>query len=213
VEYLDRIGGLDEFTLLAHCVHIDEADVALIADRRAKVSHNPESNMKLAAGVAPIAKMLAAGITVGLGTDGCASNNDLDLFQAMDLTAKLHKAVELDPTVLPAEAVIRMATIEGARCLGLEQEIGSIEAGKQADLIIVDTAAPHLTPMYHPASTVVYAAKGSDVRTVMVGGELVVKDRRVVTVEVEEVLSQVSRAAQAIRPQRKGAGEKNHEPN
>ena len=210
VGYLDRIGVLDERTLLVHCVRVNDADVAAIADRRVNVSHNPESNMKLASGVAPVAKMQAAGITVGLGTDGCASNNDLDLFQAMDVTAKLHKVMDLDPTVLPAESVIRMATIEGARCLDLDREIGSIEPGKQADLIIIDTEAPHLTPMYHPASAVVYAAKGSDVRTVMVGGRLLVKDRRILTVEMEEVLTQTGVVTQAIAPQRKSTSEKTH---
>jgi 5-methylthioadenosine/S-adenosylhomocysteine deaminase len=118
--------------------------------------------------------------------------------------------MDLDPTVLPAESVIRMATIEGARCLDLDREIGSIEPGKQADLIIIDTEAPHLTPMYHPASAVVYAAKGSDVRTVMVGGRLLVKDRRLLTVEMEEVLTQTGVVTQAIAPQRKSASEKTH---
>jgi 5-methylthioadenosine/S-adenosylhomocysteine deaminase len=210
--YLDRIGALDERTLLVHCVHVNDADLALIAGRRAKVSHNPESNMKLASGVAPVAKMLASGITVGLGTDGCASNNDLDLFQAMDMTAKLHKAIGLDPTALPAETVIRMATIEGARSLGLDRQIGSIEPGKEADLIVIDTEVPHLTPMYHPASAVVYAAKGSDVSTVMVGGRLLVRDRRVLTVEMEEVRAQVGMISQAIMPQLKGAVGKTHGP-
>jgi 5-methylthioadenosine/S-adenosylhomocysteine deaminase len=195
VAYLDRIGVLDERTLLIHCVCVDAPDIGVIAKRRAKISHNPESNMKLASGVAPVAEMLKAGVSVGLGTDGCASNNDLDLFQAMDLTAKLHKVTSLDPTVLPAESVIRMATLDGARALGLDREIGSIELGKQADLIIIDTRVPHLTPIYHPASAVVYAAKGSDVTTVMVGGSLLVKDRQVQTVDVEEIMT---RAVEAV---------------
>jgi 5-methylthioadenosine/S-adenosylhomocysteine deaminase len=195
---LDRAGVLDEHTLLAHCVWVDDEDIARIAQRRAKVSHNPESNMKLAAGVAPVAQMLAAGITVGLGTDGCASNNDLDLFAAMDTAAKLHKLTSRDPTVMPAETVIGMATINGARALGLDREIGSLETGKQADLIIVETRVPHLTPIHHPASAIVYAAKGSDVKTVMVGGRILVKNREVLTVDMENVLEHAVRIANAL---------------
>ncbi len=198
IAYLDRIGVVDDRTLLVHCVCVDGADVDVIAKRRAKISHNPESNMKLASGVAPVAGMLRAGVTVGLGTDGCASNNDLDLFQTMDLTAKLHKVAALDPTLLPVESVIRMATIDGARALDLDREIGSIEPGKQADLIIIDTLAPHLTPIYHPASAVVYAAKGSDVKTVMAGGRLLVRDRRVQTLDVEEIIARVNALSQAM---------------
>ena len=197
VAYLERLGLLDDRTLLVHCVRADDRDIALIARRNAKVSHNPESNMKLAAGVAPVPQMLAAGITVGLGTDGCASNNDLDLFQVMDITAKLHKVVLRDPTVLSAEAVIRMATIDGARALGLECEIGSIEPGKQADLIIIDTRKPHLTPIYHPASAVVYAATGADVDTLMVAGRLLVQHRRLLTVDLNQVLSHAEAIAGA----------------
>ena len=147
--------------------------------------------------------MLDAGITVGLGTDGCASNNDVDLFQAMDITAKLHKVVNLDPTVLPAETVIRMATIDGARALGLDGEIGSIEPGKQADLIVVDTRKPHLTPIHNPASAVVYSAKGSDVQTVMVAGRLLVQERTLLTIDVEEVMDQAARIGRAIQERRK----------
>ena len=199
VRLLEHAGVLDERTLLAHCVWVDADDIAVIAGRRAKVSHNPESNMKLGSGVAPVVEMHAAGITVGLGTDGCASNNDLDLFQAMDMTAKLHKVVNLDPTVLSAETVIRMATIDGARALGLDGEIGSIEIGKQADLIVIDTRKPHLTPIHHPASAVVYAAKGSDVQMVMVAGRLLVKDRRVATIDLEEVMDQVALISRAFK--------------
>jgi 5-methylthioadenosine/S-adenosylhomocysteine deaminase len=198
VAYLDRTGVLDERTLLAHSVWVDEADMAIIAERGAGVSHNPESNMKLASGIAPIAQMLEAGICIGLGSDGCASNNDMDLFYAMDLAAKLQKTARRDPTVLPAEAAIRMATIDGARALGLDHQIGSIEPGKLADLIVLDTRVPHLSPMHHPASAVVYAAKGSDVHSVMVGGRMLVKDRRLLTLDIEEILFQVKRLAAAI---------------
>jgi 5-methylthioadenosine/S-adenosylhomocysteine deaminase len=191
IAYLDRLGLLDPRTLLVHAVWVDAADIALIAARGAAVAHNPESNMKLAAGIAPVPAMLAAGIRVGLGTDGCASNNDLDLFGAMDMAAKLHKASRRDPTALPAEAVVRMATIEGARALGLSAEIGSLDPGKQADLILIDTHAPHLTPMHHPAAAIVYAAKGSDVSAVMAAGRWVVRERRLLRVDLEEVIGRV----------------------
>jgi 5-methylthioadenosine/S-adenosylhomocysteine deaminase len=199
VRLLERAGLLDERTLLAHGIWVDAEDIAAIAGNGAKVSHNPESNMKLASGVAPVVEMQAAGITVGIGTDGCASNNDLDLFQTMDTAAKLHKVMRRDPTALPAETVVRMATIDGARALGLEAEIGSIEPGKQADLILIDTRKPHLTPMHHPASAVVYAAKGSDVQTVMVAGRLVVRNRRVLTIDIEEVMERVALTGRVLR--------------
>jgi 5-methylthioadenosine/S-adenosylhomocysteine deaminase len=195
IGYLDRLGLLDARTLLVHAVWVDEADIEIVAERGASVSHNPESNMKLASGIAPVARMLAAGIRVGLGTDGCASNNDLDLFGAMDTAAKLHKVKAMDPTVLPAEAVIRMATIEGARALGLPEDIGSIAPGKQADLILIDTHAPHLTPMHNPASAIVYAARGSDVSDAMVAGRWVVRNRRLVGVDLEEVMENTRKAA------------------
>lgn len=199
VAWLERIGVLDPRTLLVHCVQLDSADIAIIAERGAKVSHNPESNLKLGAGIAPVAAMLAAGITVGLGTDGCASNNDLDLLAAMDLAAKLHKVDRMDPTVISAERAIRMATIEGARALGLEREIGSIELGKQADMVVIDTRQPHLTPMHHPASAIVYAAAGADVETVLVAGRALVRHRRLLTVDADEVISRVEAIAAGCR--------------
>jgi 5-methylthioadenosine/S-adenosylhomocysteine deaminase len=142
--------------------------------------------------------MLAAGVPVGLGSDGCASNNDMDLFFAMDIAAKLQKVASGNPTVLPAEAAIRMATIDGARTLGLGREIGSLEPGKQADVIVVDTRAPHLTPLHRPASALVYAARGSDVHAVMVGGRWLLRDRRLQTLDVEEIMRHVNRLAAAI---------------
>jgi 5-methylthioadenosine/S-adenosylhomocysteine deaminase len=202
VGLLDHAGVLDEQTLLVHCIWADSEDIARIARRRAAVSHNPESNMKLGSGAAPVVDMLAQAITVGLGTDGCASNNDLDLFQTLDMTAKLHKVMRLDPTVLPAETVVRLATLDGARALGLAAEIGSLEIGKQADLIMINTRAPHLTPIHHPASAMVYTAKGSDVQNVMVAGRLLVKNRRVLTVDVEEIMSRVAGLALRIRERR-----------
>ena len=201
IQYLERIGVLDENTLLVHAVWVDDDDIGIIAGSGAGVSHNPESNMKLASGIAPVEKMLRAGVCVGLGTDGCASNNDLDLFQDMDLTAKLHKAHTLDPTATCARAVVEMATAGGADTIGLSSEIGSLEIGKQADLIILDTCRPHLVPLYHPESHIVYAARGSDVRDVIVGGKVLVKNRQVKTLDVGEVMTQVNRIAGKIRAQ------------
>ncbi len=190
IQYLDRLGLLDAKTLLVHAVWLEESDIELIAARGAAVAHNPESNMKLAAGIAPVAAMLAARIPVGLGTDGCASNNDLDLFSEMDTAAKLHKVYLLDPTRLDAGTVLDMTTSSGARALGLEQEIGTLEIGKQADLIIIDTQKPHLTPMYNPISHLVYSVRGADVRHVFVAGKMLVKDRSLLTMDLESLLKQ-----------------------
>jgi len=198
VEYLDSIGILDSNTLLAHCVWIDNHDIEIIAKQNAKISHNPESNMKLATGVASVPRFLDSGITVGLGTDGCASNNNLDLFQEMDTTAKLHKVISHDPTVMDAKSVIIMATIGGAKAIGLGNEIGSIEVGKQADLIIIDTDKPHLTPLYNPVSHIVYAASGSDVRDVLVAGEFLVRNRKLLTLDLDHTLEKVTEISKLI---------------
>lgn len=198
IQYLDNLGILDKDTLLVHCVWLDEADMEIIAARKSSVSHNPESNMKLASGIAPIDKMAGYGIPVGLGTDGCASNNNLDLFQEMDTAAKLHKASTLNPTVMDAEMILKMATIDAARAIGLDHIIGSLETGKQADLIIIDTHCPHLVPMYHPQSHIVYAAKGSDVTDVIVDGNVLVRDRKLPNLDLDEILDQVNAIASSI---------------
>ncbi|MDD2389348.1 MAG: amidohydrolase [Desulfobacterales bacterium] len=203
IAYLDRIGILDEKTLLVHAVWISDGDIDIIARTGARVSHNPESNMKLASGISPLPKLIGAGICVGLGTDGCASNNDLDLLHEMDLTAKLHKVSTLDPVAADARTVLTMATAGGAKAIGLGRETGSLEIGKQADVMILDMAKPHLVPMYHPESHIVYAAKGSDVRDVIVGGRVLVRNRQVLTLDVEEIMENVNRIAGAIRAEGK----------
>ena len=195
IQYLDQTGVLDHNTLLVHCVWVDDDDIDIIAKRNAKVSHNPVSNMKLASGIAPVEKLLNAGIPVGLGTDGSASNNNLDLFGVMDICAKLHKVHTLDPTALDANTVLQMATIVGAKTIGLEKFIGSLEIGKQADLIVVDTCKPHLIPMYNPASHQVYAADGSDVITAIIGGQVVMEDGRLVSMNLEEIMAQAAAVA------------------
>ncbi len=199
VAHLDRLGILDRRTVLAHCVWVDDADIATINRRGCAVAHCPESNMKLASGIAPVTRMRSAGVMVSLGTDGCASNNNLDLFGEMGTAAKLHKVATFDPTALNAASVLKMATIDGAHAIGLADHIGSLEIGKQADIIILDTRAPHLTPMYHPESHIVYTAGGADVRHVLVAGRQVVRDRRLLTISIGEVIDRVNAIAQEIR--------------
>ena len=199
VAYLDEAGILDADTLAVHAVWAGPEDIELLARRQVKISYNPESNMKLASGIAAMPEMLKAGLVVGLGTDGAASNNNLDMFQAMGAAARLHKASLNDPTVMNAEAIIRMATIEGARAMGLDDRIGSIETAKEADLVIVDTRKPHLCPLYHPCSHIVYAARGADVRHVMVRGDMVVKNGRLARLDAGSIIAAVNAIAQKIR--------------
>jgi len=180
VEYLSSIGILDERTLMVHSIWIDEKDMAIIRKNNATIAHCPESNMKLASGIAPIPGLIEMGVPVGLGTDGCASNNDHDLFGEMDTAAKLHKVALLDPCVMDARTTLKMATRNGARAIGLEQVTGSIEKGKCADIILVDMDKPHVTPMYDPYSSLVYSAKASDVSLVMVDGKILVRDGKIV---------------------------------
>jgi len=155
--------------------------------------------MKLAAGIAPAPQMLEKGITVGLGTDGAASNNDLDMFREMDAAAKIHKVSALNPTVMSAETVIKIATFGGARLLGLDHLIGSIETGKLADIIVLDMNQPHLTPLYNPYSQLVYAARGSDVITSIINGKIVMENRRLLTINLRQVMDEVCRIAERIR--------------
>ena len=198
VRHLRNLGVLDERTVAVHAVWLDEEDLDILRDAGAKVSHNPESNMKLASGVAPVPAMLRRGIAVGLGTDGCASNNDLDLFREMGTAAKLHKVAAMDPTVLDARTALKMATIDGARVLGMEDRIGSIEPGKCADLICVRMDRPHLTPVYHLYSHLVYTASGADVTASIIGGRLVMKDRKLLHADLEEIMERVRRIAAAV---------------
>ncbi|MFP4256042.1 MAG: amidohydrolase [Desulfobacterales bacterium] len=199
VRYLADLGVLDENTLASHCVWVNAVDISILHDNGVRVSHNPESNMKLASGTAPAPALINAGITLGLGTDGCASNNNLDMFEAMDFAAKLHKAELHDPTVMDARTVVRMATIEGARALGMDRITGSIEKGKAADIVIINSRRPHLVPMYNPESHVVYSVRGADVSHVMVDGELLVSDGQLVRMDQEAVMTNARQAAMQIR--------------
>ncbi len=200
VGHLAALGVLGPNLVACHAVALTSEDIALLQRFQVKVAHNPESNMKLASGVAPVPDLLAAGVCVGLGTDGCASNNNLDLFAEMDTAAKLHKVQRLDPTVMDAPTVLRMATSEAARVLGLDHAVGSLEVDKKADLIVVDTDRPHLTPMYDPVSHLVYAVRGSDVIHSVINGRVVMQDRNLLTIDLPAVLSDARRQAALIRP-------------
>jgi 5-methylthioadenosine/S-adenosylhomocysteine deaminase len=199
VEHLAELGILAPNVLACHCVELTENDIHLLQRFDVKVAHNAESNMKLASGVAPIPELLDKGICVGLGTDGCASNNNLDLFLEMDTVAKLHKARTLDPTTMDALSVLKMATIQAARALGLDHLIGSLEAGKKADLIIIDTNKPHLTPMYSPVSHLVYAAMGSDVATTIINGRVVMENGSLNTMDLRKVMDDVNQIAKELK--------------
>jgi 5-methylthioadenosine/S-adenosylhomocysteine deaminase len=200
VAYLESLGMWSASpTLAAHAVHVSPADIAILARRRVGVSHNPESNMKLASGTAPVPAMRTARIAVGLGTDGAASNNDLDMFEAMRQASFLHKLQSGDPRVLPARTALEMATIEGARALGLDKTIGSLTPGKRADLIVVSMAAARQTPMYDPVSHLVYTTRGDDVRTTIVNGRVLMRDRKMLTLDERAVLGAAAKQAALVR--------------
>src|SRR5436190_18256942 len=186
---LDDLGVWSGRSIAAHAVWVDEADMAILKQRGVGIGHCPSSNMKLSSGVAPVPRMLELDLAVGLGPDGPAgSNNDFNLFEEMDLAAKLAKATTMDPQALPASAALDMATIRGARALGMEKEIGSLEAGKRADAILVRIDRPHAVPLYDAVSQIVYALKAGDVRDVMVNGKAVVRDGRILTLNQQLVL-------------------------
>lgn len=198
-EHLASLGILDAHFVADHCVHVDEAEMDCMAEHGVRVVENPESNMKLASGVAPIPELQRRGIRVGLGTDGCASNNNLDLFGEMDTTAKLHKVDTMDPTTLDARTVLRMATREGAEVLGLGHVVGSIEKGKKADVIVVDTNKPHLTPLYNPFSHLVYAAGPHDVAATIIHGQVIMEDRVLQTLDVDSILEKARKRSEDVK--------------
>jgi 5-methylthioadenosine/S-adenosylhomocysteine deaminase len=197
VRYLENLGLLDKDTICVHCVWLEQEEIKILARSGAQVVTCPQSNMKLGAGIAPLKEMLDAGISVGLGTDSCASNNRLDMFFEMDVCAKLHKVKNLEPTAMPAAKVLEMTTLGGARVLGLEKNIGSLEVGKKADVILIDCRQPHLQPFYHP-DLLVYAANGGDVATAIIDGKLVMLKRKVLTFDVDEVMAKVRELARKI---------------
>lgn len=186
---LHRLGVLGPDLIAVHAVHLEAAEIALLAEHGCHVAHCPTSNLKLASGIAPSAALLASGVNVGLGTDSSASNNRLDLWQEMRLAALLAKATSGRPEAVPAQTALRMATLDGARALGLDARIGSLEPGKEADLVAVDLSAPHTQPCYDPISQLVYCASAADVTHVWVAGREVVRDRHCLTLDTAEVLA------------------------
>jgi 5-methylthioadenosine/S-adenosylhomocysteine deaminase len=204
VRALAKLGLLDQRLIAAHCVWVDAEEQALLARGRVGVIHCPRSNLKLADGVAPVPDMLAAGVRLGLGTDGAASNNKIDLFAEIDAAALIHKAVRLDPLAVPAAAAVELATIGGARALGLDHLIGSLEPGKRADLVLLNLDEDNLVPLYNPLSHLAYAARSADVRTVLVDGQVVLEDRQLRTVDEPAVRRQVRALATDIAARQRG---------
>jgi len=190
VAYLDSLGFLGPGVLGAHGVWVSDADIAILKSRGVGVSHNPESNMKLASGTAPVPAYLRAEVNIGLGTDGAASNNDLDMFEAMRVAALLHKHASADPRALSARTALEMATIRGARALGMDKRIGSLEPRKHADLITVSTDGARQTPMYDPVSHLVYVIRGDDVQNTIVNGQVLMRDRKVLTLDEKAVIAE-----------------------
>jgi 5-methylthioadenosine/S-adenosylhomocysteine deaminase len=183
----------------AHAIWLSDDEIDILRRHGVGVAHNPESNMKLASGAAPVPRYLAAGIAVGLGTDGAASNNDLDMFEAMRAAALLHKLETRDPRALPARVALEMATIGGARVLGLDRLIGSLEPGKRADLIVVSMRGARQTPMYDPVSHLVYVSHGDDVQATVVNGRVLMRDRKVLTLDEPAVLAEARAMAERVR--------------
>src|SRR5450432_323687 len=199
VQYLESLGILGPDLVAAHCIFVDESDRKLLAQRNVGCVHNPSSNMMIASGVSPVPEMRAAGIAVGLGTDGPAgSNNDLDIMEEIDLAAKLAKITKMDPLALTAKAVVEMATIDGARAIHKEKEIGSLEPGKKADLILISLDEPNAVPMYDIYAQLAYALKGSDVETVVIGGRIVMRDRKLLTVNEAEAMAKARQYKKSI---------------
>src|SRR5467141_3342976 len=199
VQYLDKIGVLGPDVVAAHCIFVDEADRKILAQHNVGCVHNPSSNMMIASGVAPVPEMRNAGIAVGLGTDGPAgSNNDLDLMEEIDLAAKLAKITKMSPLALNALAVVEMATIDGARALHMEKEIGSLEKGKKADLILISLDEPNAVPMYDVYAAIAYSLKASDIETVIIGGKVVMRDRKLLTVNEEAAIAKAREYKKAI---------------
>lgn len=197
--YLNDLGILNKILIAAHSVHLDDEEMNLILDKGVHIVHVPESNMKLSSGVARVPEMIGMGINLGIGTDGCASNNNLDLFKEMDTAAKLGKVFTSDPVNMDALTVIKMATSWGAEIMGLKDKTGTIEKGKKADIIVIETNKPHLVPLYNPFSSIVYSANGNDVRDVIVNGKILMKDRKFLTLDHKEIMERVNVISEGIK--------------
>ncbi|MDA8096681.1 MAG: amidohydrolase [Clostridia bacterium] len=198
VQLVERTGLFEVPVLAAHCVHLTDEDIAVLARYRVRVAHNPQSNMKLGSGVAPVVKLLEAGVMVGLGTDGAASNNDLDMVEEMRSASFLQKVTYEDPTVLPSDQALAMATLYGATALGLQDEVGTLEVGKKADIVLWDLQKPHLCPLHDVSAHLVYSARGSDARTVIVDGKVLMRDYEVLSLDEEAVMAEAERRARRL---------------
>ena len=199
VAYLDGLGVLDERVVAAHGIWLEDDDIKTLARRSVGVAHCPHSNMKLASGVAPVPQLLRAGVAVGLGTDGAASNNDLNLWEEMDTAAKLHKLISKNPQVIPAREAMEMATIRGAQAVHRDRDLGSLEEGKLADLIVVRMDSVHQVPLYNVYSQLVYATKSSDVDTVIINGRAIMENRRVLTIDEPAVVAKAREYRDKVR--------------
>ncbi|MGI6686682.1 MAG: amidohydrolase [Bacillota bacterium] len=198
VELMDEIGLFNHHVLGAHVVHVNEKEIEVLAEKKVGVVHNPQSNMKLASGIAPVTKMLQKGIPVALGTDGASSNNNLDMIEEMRSASFLQKVADMDPTSIPAYQALEMATRNGALALKMESQIGQISVGKKADLIIVDFHKPHLYPRHDASAHLVYAAQASDVKTVIINGKVIMENRQVLSIDEERILYEAEKCAQKL---------------
>ncbi len=199
VRHLDALGFLDERTVGAHCVWVDDEEIDILAQRGVTVSHNPQSNMKIASGVAPVARMIERGALVTVATDGPCSNNDLDMFEELRTAAFLQKSALADPLALPAYEALKLATVNGARAMGREGELGVLREGALADLIVVDLQKPHLQPLHDVVSNLVYCGKAADVETVVVDGCVRVENRHIVGLDLPELYRDVAAAVERIK--------------
>ncbi len=199
IAYLDQIGFFGGRVIAAHIVFPKPEEIPILKEKKVGVIHNPQSNMKLSSGIAPIPDLLHSQIDVGIGTDGAASNNNLSLWEEMDIAAKLHKVASKDPTVVSAQEAFAMATINGARALGMEKEVGSIETGKKGDIVLVDLDGFHQIPNYNIYSTLIYATGSGDVRTVVINGQVVMEDRRLLTLDENQIKTETARYCDQIK--------------
>jgi 5-methylthioadenosine/S-adenosylhomocysteine deaminase len=197
VALMEEVGLFNFPVLAAHCVHLTDEDIRILVARGAGIAHNPESNMKLASGIAPVTRLLAAGALVGLGTDGAASNNNLDMMEEMRSAALLQKVATMDPMALPAQDALAMATVNGARVLGLK-DVGPLKPGNKADIILVNLDRPHFYPRHNLMAHLVYAARASDVETVIIDGRLVMENREILTLDEERIYYEVQKRAEKL---------------
>ncbi|MGF7058121.1 amidohydrolase [Brassicibacter mesophilus] len=198
IKHVYDIGLFELPTIAAHCVHISDEDIDILAENNVSVANNPGSNLKLGNGFAPVEKMLKKGVNVALGTDGSSSNNNLNMFEEINLAAIINKAVNFDTTSVPAITALKMATINGAKAVGLESEIGTIEAGKKADIIFIDLNKPHFYPRYNLVSSLAYSAQASDVHTVIIDGKIVMENYEIKTIDLEKVIYNAERSAKGL---------------